>query len=60
MPLCASVYMCLVVTYWERADLLALDSHEISYLFFRKLDKVSQNLSSAAIVIGVLTLFEDL
>ena len=24
MPLCASVYMCLVVTYWERADLLAL------------------------------------
>ena len=24
MPLCASVYMCLVVTYRERADLLAL------------------------------------
>ena len=24
MPLCASVYMCLVVTRWERADLLAL------------------------------------
>ena len=24
MPLCASVNMCLVVTYWERADLLAL------------------------------------
>ena len=24
MPLCASVYMCIVVTYWERADLLAL------------------------------------
>ena len=24
MPLCASVYMCLEVTYWERADLLAL------------------------------------
>ena len=23
MPLCASVYMCLVVTFWERADLLA-------------------------------------
>ena len=23
-PLCASVYMCLVVTCWERADLLAL------------------------------------
>ena len=23
MPLCASVYMCLVVTCWERADLLA-------------------------------------
>ena len=24
MPLWASVYMCLVVTYWEGADLLAL------------------------------------
>ena len=24
MPLCASVYLCLVVTCWERADLLAL------------------------------------
>ena len=24
IPLCASVYMCLVVTCWERADLLAL------------------------------------
>ena len=24
MPLCASAYMCLVVTCWERADLLAL------------------------------------
>ena len=24
MPLCGSVYMCLVVTCWERADLLAL------------------------------------
>ena len=24
MPLCASVYMCLVVTCWERADLLVL------------------------------------
>ena len=24
MPLCASVYLCLVVICWERADLLAL------------------------------------
>ena len=24
MPLCVSVYMCLVVTCWERVDLLAL------------------------------------
>ena len=24
MPLCASVYLCLMVTCWERADLLAL------------------------------------
>ena len=23
MPLCASVYMCLMVTCWERTDLLA-------------------------------------
>ena len=25
MPLSASVYLCLVVTYWERASLSALD-----------------------------------
>ena len=25
MSLCSSVYMCSVVTCWERADLLALD-----------------------------------
>ena len=24
MPLCASFYMCLLVTWWERADLFAL------------------------------------
>ena len=24
MPLCASVYLCLMVTCWERADFLAL------------------------------------
>ena len=24
MPLCASVYMCLVIACWERADLFAL------------------------------------
>ena len=30
-------------------------SHEISYLtFFRKLEKMSQNLSSAVVVIGAL------
>ena len=35
--------------------LLADNSNEISYLiFFRKLGKMSQNLSSAAVVIGVL------
>ena len=35
--------------------LLADDSHEISYLiFFRKLGKMLQNLSSAAVVIGAL------
>ena len=25
MPLCESVYLCLVVACWEKADLLALD-----------------------------------
>ena len=36
--------------------LLAEDSHEISYLiFFRKLGKISQNLSSTAVVIGALS-----
>ena len=35
--------------------LLADNSHEISYLiFFWKLGKVSQNLSSAAVMIGTL------
>ena len=35
--------------------LLADDSHEISYfIFFLKLGKMSQNLSSAAVVIGTL------
>ena len=35
--------------------LLADDSHEISYLlFFQKLGKMLQNLSSAAVVIGPL------
>ena len=35
--------------------LLADNSHEISYLiFFRKLRKMSQSLSSAAVVIGAL------
>ena len=35
--------------------LLADDSHEISYLiFFRKLGKMPQNMSSAAVVIGAL------
>ena len=33
------------------------DSHEKSYLiFFRKLEKMSQNLSSATVVIGALSL----
>ena len=35
--------------------LLADNSHEISYLsFFRKFGKMSQNLSSSAVVIGTL------
>ena len=34
--------------------LLADDSHEISYLCFLKIRKKSQNLSSAAVVIGAL------
>ena len=39
--------------------LLADDSHVISYLiFWRKLGKMSQNLSSAAVVIGALRVKE--
>ena len=34
--------------------LLADDSHEISYLIFRKLGKMSQNLSSDAVMVGAL------
>ena len=34
--------------------LLADDSHLISYLFCRKLGKVSQNVASAAVEIGAL------
>ena len=32
--------------------MLADDSHEISYFIFQKMGKMSQNLSSAAVVIG--------
>ena len=40
--------------------LLADDSPEISYLiFFQKLGKMSQNLSSAAVVIGALRVNKD-
>ena len=40
--------------------LLADDSHEISCLiFFRKLGKMSQNLLSAAVVIGALRVSND-
>ena len=41
---------------------MADDSHEISYLIsFRKLGQISQNLSSAAVVIGALrvNLFQE-
>ena len=37
--------------------LLADKSHEISYLIFSKLGKMSQNLSSAAVVIGDLRVY---
>ena len=41
--------------------LLADNSHEISYLiFFRILGKISQNLSSAAVVVGALRVNEGL
>ena len=35
MPLCASVYLCLVVTCWERADLLALVCGVCEFVTFR-------------------------
>ena len=31
VPLCGSVFMCLVVTCWERADLLALVRLGVNY-----------------------------
>ena len=34
--------------------LLSNDSHEIACFFFRKLEKMSQDLSSAAVLIGAL------
>ena len=39
MPLCASVYMCLVVTFWERAAPLA--SFVVSYCEFDSFPLVS-------------------
>ena len=39
MPLCVSVYMYLVVTCWERADLLA--SFVVSYCDFVTIQLVS-------------------
>ena len=53
MSLCPSVYMCFVVTFWERADLLALG--QVWYLivsipdlctltFFYKLVKTRKRL----------------
>ena len=46
---------------FHESRLLADDSHEISYLIFvEKLGKVSQNLSSAAVVIGALRGNNDL
>ena len=41
--------------------LLTDDSHEIAYLFFfRKSEKMSQNLSSASVVIGALMIKTDI
>ena len=34
MPLCVSVYMCLVVTCWERADLLAFVVSNCEFVTF--------------------------
>ena len=39
--------------------LLADDSHEISYLIFSKIRKMSQNLLSALVVIGALRVIES-
>ena len=45
---------------FQENRLLADDSHEISYfIFFRKLGKMLQNLSSAAVVIGALSVNGD-
>ena len=39
---------------FHKNHLLADDSYEMSYLIFSKIGKMSQNLSSAAVVIGAL------
>ena len=39
--------------------MLADDSHEISYFIFQKMGKMSQNLSSAAVVIGAFRVNAD-
>ena len=50
--LCVPHEKCMI---FHENCLLADDSHVISYLIFcRKLGKISQNLSSAAVVIGAL------
>ena len=40
MPLCASVYMCLVVTCWERTDLLALVCGACEFVTFPLVSRV--------------------
>ena len=40
MLLCTSVYCCLVVTCWERADLLALGKFKVCYILIGLLGQV--------------------
>ena len=45
------IFLTFIMVFHEN-NLLANDSHEVSYLFFQELGKMSQKLPSAAVVIG--------
>ena len=55
MPLYASVYLCLVVTCWERADLWALDCGVLLRVFHFPIDILGQMWNLMASIPDLLT-----